>query len=38
VFGVAVIVVLPTLGLLFMLVQRNLVEEAPAPAEGGAAH
>jgi cytochrome bd ubiquinol oxidase subunit II len=36
VFGVAVIVVLPALGLLFMLVQRNLVEEAPAPATGDA--
>ena len=36
VFGVAVIVVLPALGLLFMLVQRNLVEETPAPADGGA--
>jgi len=37
VFGVAVLVVLPALGLLFTLVQRNLVEEAPAPAQGGAA-
>jgi cytochrome d ubiquinol oxidase subunit II len=37
VFGVAVVVVLPALGLLFTLVQRNLVEEAPAPAQGGAA-
>jgi cytochrome d ubiquinol oxidase subunit II len=37
VFGVAVIVVLPVLGLLFTLVQRNLVEETPAPTEGGAA-
>jgi cytochrome d ubiquinol oxidase subunit II len=31
VFGVAVILVLPALGLLFTLVQRNLVAEAPAP-------
>jgi cytochrome d ubiquinol oxidase subunit II len=31
VFGVAVILVLPALGLLFTLVQRNLVEETPAP-------
>jgi cytochrome d ubiquinol oxidase subunit II len=37
VFGVAVVLVLPALGLLFTLVQRNLVEEAPAPAQGGAA-
>jgi cytochrome bd ubiquinol oxidase subunit II len=37
VFGVAVVVVLPALGLLFTLVQRNLVEETPAPAQGGAA-
>src|SRR4051812_130707 len=37
VFGVAVVVVLPALGLLFTLVQRNLVEEMPAPAQGGAA-
>jgi len=37
VFGVAVIVVLPALGLLFALVQRNLVEETPAPAKGGVA-
>jgi cytochrome bd ubiquinol oxidase subunit II len=35
VFGVAVAVVLPALALLFTLVQQNLVEEAPAPAEGG---
>jgi cytochrome bd ubiquinol oxidase subunit II len=37
VFGVAVVLVLPALGLLFTLVQRNLVEEAPAPARGDAA-
>jgi cytochrome bd ubiquinol oxidase subunit II len=36
VFGVAVILVLPALGLLFTLVQRNLVEENPAPTRGGA--
>jgi len=33
VFGVAVIVVLPAIGLLFTLVQRNLVEESSRPAE-----
>jgi cytochrome d ubiquinol oxidase subunit II len=33
VFGVAVVTVLPSLGLLFMLVQRNLVEETERPAE-----
>src|SRR4029078_513152 len=32
VFGVAVLVVLPALGLLFTLVQRNLVEETSQPA------
>jgi cytochrome bd ubiquinol oxidase subunit II len=32
VFGVALVVVLPALGLLFMLVQRNLVEETERPA------
>ena len=32
VFGVAVLVVLPSLGLLFALVQRNLVEETTQPA------
>jgi cytochrome d ubiquinol oxidase subunit II len=32
VFGVAVAVVLPSLGLLFVLVNRNLVEEASRPA------
>ena len=32
VFGIAVVVVLPALGLLFTLVQRNLVEETPRPA------
>jgi cytochrome d ubiquinol oxidase subunit II len=38
VFGVALIVVLPALGLLFALVQRNLVEETERPAyDGGAA-
>ena len=31
VFGVAVLVVLPAIGLLFTLVQRNLVEEASRP-------
>ena len=31
VFGVAVLVVLPALGLLFTLVQRNLVEETSQP-------
>ena len=31
VFGVAVVVVLPSIGLLFTLVQRNLVRETPAP-------
>jgi cytochrome d ubiquinol oxidase subunit II len=38
VFGVAVVVVLPALGLLFTLVQRNLVEETERPAyDGGTA-
>ena len=32
VFGVAVLVVIPSIGLLFALVQRNLVEEASQPA------
>ena len=32
VFGIAVLVVLPSLGLLFTLVQRNLVEETSQPA------
>ena len=38
VFAVAVLVVLPSLGLLYTLVQRNLVEETsqPAPPEGSA--
>jgi len=36
VFGVALIVVLPALGLLFTLVQRNLVEETERPAYDGA--
>ena len=31
VFGIAVLLVLPSLGLLFMLVQRNLVEETSGP-------
>jgi cytochrome bd ubiquinol oxidase subunit II len=34
VFGVAVVVVLPSLALLFTLVQRNLVEETERPAQG----
>jgi cytochrome d ubiquinol oxidase subunit II len=33
VFGIAVLVVLPALWLLFTLVQRNLVEETPRPAQ-----
>ena len=33
VFGIAVVVVLPALGLLFTLVQRNLVEETERPAQ-----
>ena len=32
VFGVAVLVVLPALGLLYTLAQRNLVEETSQPA------
>jgi cytochrome d ubiquinol oxidase subunit II len=32
VFGIAVVVVLPSLGLLFTLVQRNFVEETERPA------
>ena len=32
VFGIAVLLVLPSLGLLFTLVQRNLVEETSQPA------
>ena len=32
VFGVAVLIVVPSIGLLFTLVQRNLVEEASQPA------
>ena len=35
VFGIAVVVVLPALGLLFTLVQRNLVEETERPAYDG---
>ncbi len=36
VFGIAVLVVLPSIGLLYALVQRNLVEEtaSPSPADG----
>jgi cytochrome d ubiquinol oxidase subunit II len=34
VFGVAVLLVLPAIGLLFTLVQRNLVEETSRPARG----
>jgi cytochrome d ubiquinol oxidase subunit II len=38
VFGVALVVVAPALGLLFILVQRNLVEETERPAyDGGTA-
>ena len=39
VFGAAVLIVLPAIGLLFTLVQRNLVEETsrPSPGEGGGA-
>jgi cytochrome d ubiquinol oxidase subunit II len=39
VFGVALVVVLPSIGLLFTLVQRNMVEETarPASAENGGA-
>ena len=38
VFGIAVLVVLPSVGLLFTLVQRNLVEEtaSPTPGDGNA--
>jgi cytochrome d ubiquinol oxidase subunit II len=32
VFGIAVVLVLPSIGLLFTLVQRNLVEETASPA------
>jgi len=32
VFGVAVFIVLPAIGLLFTLVQRNLVEETSRPS------
>jgi cytochrome d ubiquinol oxidase subunit II len=39
IFGVAVVLVLPSIGLLFTLVQRNVVEEtsqpAPPPADAG---
>jgi cytochrome d ubiquinol oxidase subunit II len=34
VFGVAVLIVLPAIGLLFTLVQRNLVEETSRPGSG----
>ncbi len=42
VFGIAVVVVLPSLGLLYTLVQRNLVEEtaqptSPLPEDSGGA-
>jgi cytochrome bd ubiquinol oxidase subunit II len=39
VFGVAVLIVLPAIGLLFTLAQRNLIEETlqPAPGENGGA-
>ena len=33
VFGIAVVVVLPSLGLLFTLVQRNVVEETERPTQ-----
>jgi len=35
VFGAAVLVVLPAIGLLYTLVQRNLVEETASPARNG---
>jgi cytochrome bd ubiquinol oxidase subunit II len=35
VFGVAVLVVLPSIGLLYTLVQRNLVEETASPTREG---
>jgi hypothetical protein len=31
VFGIAVLIVLPSIGLLFTLVQRNLIEETSRP-------
>ena len=34
VFGVAVVLVLPSIGLLFTLVQRNIVEETSQPPPG----
>jgi cytochrome bd ubiquinol oxidase subunit II len=34
VFGVAVFIVLPAIGLLFTLVQRNLIEETLRPVSG----
>ena len=37
VFGVAVVLILPALGLLFTLVQRNLVEETSQPSQDSAA-
>jgi cytochrome bd ubiquinol oxidase subunit II len=36
VFGVAVLVVIPAIGLLFVLVQRSLVQDTAAPAHDGA--
>jgi cytochrome d ubiquinol oxidase subunit II len=36
IFGVAVVLVLPSIGLLFTLVQRNLVEEASRPSSSPA--
>jgi cytochrome d ubiquinol oxidase subunit II len=38
VFGVAVVLVLPSIGLLFTLVQRNLVEETSQPAPAGSSN
>jgi cytochrome d ubiquinol oxidase subunit II len=35
VFGVAIVLVLPAIGVLFTLVQRNLVEETPRPTHEG---
>jgi cytochrome d ubiquinol oxidase subunit II len=35
VFGVALLIVLPAIGLLFTLVQRNLIEETARPVSGG---
>jgi cytochrome bd ubiquinol oxidase subunit II len=33
VFGIAVLIVLPSIGLLFTLVQRNLIEETARPTQ-----